>query len=163
MGAGDGAFTLALRDIAGPDAHIIAIDQDARALRDLARRMEAWFPGTALQTRVADMTADLDLPLLDGIVSANALHYVEHRYQPSILRLWRRYLQPGGRLILIEYDADSGNPWVPYPFSFSSLARLAQAGGFGEPILLDSVPSRHLGRIYAALLEPNPETDHADP
>ena len=32
LGAGEGAFTLALADLLGPGAHITAIDKDARAL-----------------------------------------------------------------------------------------------------------------------------------
>ena len=33
LGAGDGAFTLALAELLGPTAHITAIDKDATALR----------------------------------------------------------------------------------------------------------------------------------
>ena len=33
FGAGSGAFTLALRDIAGPDAAIIAVDRDRASLQ----------------------------------------------------------------------------------------------------------------------------------
>ena len=36
LGAGDGAFTLALADLVGPSARITAIDRDAASLRRLA-------------------------------------------------------------------------------------------------------------------------------
>ena len=36
LGAGEGAFTLALADLLGPGAHITAVDRDAGALKRLA-------------------------------------------------------------------------------------------------------------------------------
>ena len=40
FGAGSGAFTLALRDIAGPDIDLIAIDRDRGSLQTLNTTME---------------------------------------------------------------------------------------------------------------------------
>ena len=54
--------------------------------------------------------------------------------------------------MLVEYDADHGNHWVPYPISFAAWQRLAPAAGFAPPRLLGRVPSRFLGAIYAARL-----------
>jgi precorrin-6B methylase 2 len=45
LGAGEGAFTLALADLLGPGAEITAIDRDAAALRRLGGEMAARFPG----------------------------------------------------------------------------------------------------------------------
>ena len=151
FGAGTGAFTLALRDVAGPDAELIAIDRDRSALRALRAAMERHFPGTRLRLAEGDFTGPLALPPLDGILAANAIHYVPSRDQGALLRRWRGYLKPGGRLILVEYDADVGNRWVPYPVSFTALAALTAEAGFREPVLLGVVPSRFLGRMYAAV------------
>ena len=106
------------------------------------------FPGTQLRTRVADFTEPLDLPPLDGIVAANAIHYV--RDQAALLRHWRGYLKPGGRLIVVEYDTDAGNRWVPHALSFATFSAVAQRAGFDAPVLLGTVPSRFLGRMYGA-------------
>jgi precorrin-6B methylase 2 len=38
LGAGEGAFTLALADLLGPGAHITAIDKDERALKSIKDR-----------------------------------------------------------------------------------------------------------------------------
>jgi SAM-dependent methyltransferase len=154
FGAGGGAFTLALRDVAGEDVEIIAVDRDRGSLRALRAEMERRFPGTRLQTLAADFAGDLELPPLDGILTANAIHYTPWPEQAALLRRWRSYLVPDGRLIVVAYDADAGNRWVPYPVSFPSLAPLTKAAGFAEPVLLGTVPSRFLGRMYAALTTP---------
>ncbi|HEX2679964.1 MAG TPA: class I SAM-dependent methyltransferase, partial [Candidatus Dormibacteraeota bacterium] len=107
LGAGEGAFTEALADVLGPPAQIIAVDKDARALRTIAGRFE---------TRVADFTRPLDLHALDGVLMANSLHFVRDK-QP-VLASVRAMLKPGGRLVVVEYGADRGNMWVPYPFSY---------------------------------------------
>jgi ubiquinone/menaquinone biosynthesis C-methylase UbiE len=153
FGAGTGAFTLALRDVAGPDVEIIAIDRDSGDLRELRRAMERTFPGTLLNTRPADFTRPLDLPPLDGILAANSLHYV--RDQVALLRRWRGYLAPGGRLIVVEYDTDRGNHWVPYALSFETFSVLAQEAGFAAPQRIGSHPSRFLGGFFAGLAQVN--------
>jgi ubiquinone/menaquinone biosynthesis C-methylase UbiE len=156
FGAGGGAFTLALRDIAGPDAAIIAIDRDPAGLQTLRATMERHFPGTQLRLLQADIAGRLALPPLDGIVAANAIHYVPD--QKALLRRWKDYLKPEGRLIVAEYDAETGNSWVPYPLSFASFGEIAWAAGFTAPVLLATRPSRWLGRIYSALAFPTAET-----
>jgi hypothetical protein len=70
------------------------------------------------------------------------------------LHRWKEYLQPAGRLIVVEYDAHTGNSWVPYPMSYTAFQELAQATGFTEPVLLGERPSRWLASIYAALTFP---------
>jgi SAM-dependent methyltransferase len=154
FGAGGGAFTLALRDLAGPDAEIIAVDRDRGSLRALHAGMESRFPGTRLRTIAADFSGNLDLPALDGILTANAIHYTPWREQAALLRRWRAYLKSDARLIVVGYDADAGNRWVPYPVSFAGFGPLAAAAGFAEPALLGTVPSRFLGRMYAAIASP---------
>ena len=151
LGAGEGAFTLALADLLGPGAQIVALDRDRRALDRLARSMKSRFPDTTLETRAADFTQLLDLPLLDGVVIANALHFVADASKGVVLQRLRGALRPGGRLIVIEYNADSGNPWVPHPFSYSTWKTLAGENGFTDTRLLATVPSRFLGEIYAAI------------
>ena len=114
--------------------------------------MERHFPGTRLRLLQADITDRLTLPPLDGIVAANAIHFVQD--QTALLRQWRAYLKPEGRLVVVEYDSETGNGWVPYPMSHSAFQKLAPAVGFAEPVLLGVRPSRWLASIYAALTVP---------
>jgi ubiquinone/menaquinone biosynthesis C-methylase UbiE len=140
LGAGEGAFTLALAELLGPDAQIVAVDRDRGALGALDGRFE---------TRVADFTKPLDLHDLDGVVMANSLHFV--RDKEPVLRSLRSMLKPGGRLIVVEYGADRGNPWVPFPFSYPRWEEMAAQAGFKSTTLLKTIPSRWLGSMYSAL------------
>ncbi len=140
LGAGEGAFTYALAELLGPAAHITAVDRDARALHALDGRFDV---------RVADFTKPLDLHDLDGIVMANSLHFV--RDKRPVLEAVRGMLRPGGRLIVVEYDAERGNPWVPYPFTYAQWETMAARAGFEETRLLATYPSRWLNGMYSAL------------
>lgn len=150
IGAGDGAFTLALADLLGPGGRIIAVDRDGRALRDNERAIRARFPAIDFSTMTADLTGPLDLPVLDGLVAANSLHYVPRDRQVAVIRDLAAHVRPGGRFVVVEYDADRGNPWVPHPFSYPSWERLAEAAGLVETRRIGRVPSRFLGAIYSA-------------
>jgi ubiquinone/menaquinone biosynthesis C-methylase UbiE len=149
LGSGTGAFTLALADLIGPTGHIYTIDKDQRALKEQERAIRTNFPTTTIQYINADFTRKLNLPTLDGIIMANSLHFVRHK--DPILHMIRSYLRPGGRFILVEYNADSGNMWVPYPLSYGIWETLSQHNGFTQTQLLTTVPSRFFGEIYSAL------------
>ena len=149
LGSGRGAFTLALADLLGAGAEICAVDRDGGALRELGAGMHARFPATNLETRAADFNSELGLTGLDGVVMANSIHY--SRRKEAVLARVRGMLKPGGRLIVVEYNADRGNPWVPWPISYTAWQRLAESNGFSGTRLLATVPSRFLNEIYSAL------------
>jgi ubiquinone/menaquinone biosynthesis C-methylase UbiE len=151
IGAGEGAFTLALADLLGPGGRIVAVDRDPGALQTNEERVRARFPAVELTTLTADMTDALPLSDLDGLVAANSLHYVRRERQVEVVRALAALLRPGGRFVIVEYDADRGNPWVPHPFSAASWERLATAAGLVETERIGRVPSRFLGAIYSAV------------
>ena len=146
LGAGTGAFTLALAELLGPGGEVVAVDRDRGALRELAQAIRGG--GATVRTLDADFTKTIDLHSLDGVVMANSLHFV--RDKPPVLALVHRMIKPSGRLLLVEYDADKGNHWVPHPMSFETWRALADASGFSDTRKLASVPSRFLGRIFSA-------------
>jgi ubiquinone/menaquinone biosynthesis C-methylase UbiE len=149
LGAGSGAFTLALRELLGPGAKIYAVDKDRRSLDSLARACQARFGDTQdLHLVHADFTHALDLPPLDGAVMANSLHFFKDK--EKVLRHVRTFLKPGGGLLLVEYNVDSGNLWVPHPLTFETYRALAPRAGFTEPRLLAKHPSSFLREFYSA-------------
>lgn len=150
FGSGAGAFTLALADLLGPESAIYSLDKDGGALQAQARLMHERFPGVVTQYIRQDFTRPVDLPPLDGAVMANALHFVAPAQKPAVVRLIKGYLKPGGRLLLVEYNADAGNPWVPYPLSYKTWEALSRQIGFSHTNLLAKTPSRFLKEIYSA-------------
>ena len=100
----------------------------------------ARFPGVELTTLVADFTTELALPPLDGLVAANSLHFVPRDRQVAVIRSLATHLRPGAPFIVVEYDADRGNPWVPHPFTATTFARLAAEAGLVDTTPLDPRP-----------------------
>ncbi len=149
LGSGQGAFTLALADLLGPTGEIYSVDKDRGALREQQRAMQARFPHMAVRYIAADFSRPLDLPPLDGALMANSLHY--QRDKGAMLQRVLGYLKPGGRFVLVEYNSDKGNMWVPHPLSYPTWERISLRNGFTGTRLLATVPSRFLGEIYSAL------------
>jgi ubiquinone/menaquinone biosynthesis C-methylase UbiE len=149
FGAGAGAFTLALAECMGASGTIYGIDQDEAALRQNQRLITTQFPTIASRYLVANFTQAIPLPPLDGLVIANALHF--YRRKEPILRQLISYLKPGGRFVIVEYNVDHGNQWVPYPFTYTAWEALAMFVGLTQTRQLAARPSRFLHEIYSAV------------
>lgn len=150
LGAGSGAFTLALRELIGLDATIYAVDKDQGTLEQLESAHRARFATSRnLIPLNQDFTRLSDIPALDGVVMANSLHFFKEK--EKILRHVCGLLKPNGALLVIEYNVDSGNLWVPHPLSFKTYQALAGRAGFTEPRLLAKIPSRFLKEFYSAV------------
>ena len=149
LGAGSGAFTLALRELVGVEASIYAVDRDRGRLGELEQAWRMRFGDlTGLHLLPGDFTRPLDLPVLDGLLMANSLHF--HQDKVSVLQQVASLLKPGGRLLVVEYNVDVGNMWVPYPFSFEKFQVLAAQAGYRAPRLLGTHPSSFLRGFYSA-------------
>lgn len=149
FGSGSGAFTLALAELLDREAVLHSVDRDGAALNRQRQRLAARFPEIKVHFYQNDYTQPIDLPVLDGLVMANALHF--QRSKEPVVELLRSYLKPGGRLILVEYNTDSGNRWVPHPISYETWERVAADCGFARTNLLAKTPSSFLGEFYSAL------------
>lgn len=150
LGAGSGAFTLALRELIGASASIYAVDKDKSSLRELENSYASHFQSTSnLQVIQADFSKHLNIPLLDGILMANSLHFFKDRVK--ILGHIKSFLKPNGKLIVVEYNVDKGNMWVPYPFTLPTFGKFCKESGFAEPQLLATYSSRFLDGFYSAI------------
>jgi ubiquinone/menaquinone biosynthesis C-methylase UbiE len=151
LGAGDGTFTWALAELLGPEGRVYAVDRSPGKIEALRRRVAA-APAEVIPV-VADFTGPFELPALgrsglDGLLMANALHYVEAA-GVVLARLVER-LRPGGRLVLVEYDRRRPSPWVPYPIPEARLPELTAAAGLSRPTVLSTRPSAFGGTMYMA-------------
>lgn len=121
LGAGSGLFTNALASLLPSGSTIYAVDKDSTSLNSIE------IPGndTIVKTIEIDFSSSLFLiEKLDGLVMANSLHFIYNK--PSFLVRLKNFLKPTGRIILIEYDTNTPNPWVPYPISYNSFQDLVQ-------------------------------------
>lgn len=148
FGSGEGAFTLALADLLGEEAKIYSIDKETHSLEAQRKQFERQFPRTNIQYKTADFTLPLELEPLDGIIAANSLHF--HVDKMKLFRIFASYIKPGGTLIVVEYNVNTGNYYVPYPFDFTHFTRFAVGSGFTSAQLLATKPSLFLKEMYAA-------------
>jgi ubiquinone/menaquinone biosynthesis C-methylase UbiE len=144
LGAGEGFFTKVLASLLPHGSLVYAIDKDSRVL---AIKHDV-IPVAPI---VANFTTPPDnLESLDGILVANALHYV--RDKKSFLDSWRKKLKANGQIIVVEYDTSRPNQWVPYPLSYTSLQNLGKQLNV-DVVLLGTAPSAYqAGGIYACKL-----------
>ena len=120
IGCGNGIFSKGLLTLLHKDSIIYAID-----------KQPASFKAERIQFIQQDFERDpLPFSPLDGLIMANAFHFVKNKF--TFLQNIRTYLLPGGIFILVEYDTDSANRYVPYPIPFDSAAALFKQAGFEQ-------------------------------
>ena len=148
LGAGKGLFTRALASQLHAGSTVYALDKVATALAEI----ELPSPLITLKKIQKDFIRDEIAPEpLDGIIMANALHFVENKI--AFLKRIRKKLRPSGRLIVVEYDLHLANAWVPYPVHFSALEKLAKDEGFTDVVKLEETPSLYnRANIYSAVI-----------
>lgn len=147
LGSGTGTFTLALAELLAPGSTIHAMDIDGAALA----RIPPSYNQVHITRQFGDFT-DTRWPFadLDGILMANALHYVKD--QPAFIIACAPRMA-SRRFLIVEYDTDTANPWVPYPVSRTRLTTLFRAAGYSSIRWLGSRSSVfQRAAIYAALV-----------
>lgn len=149
LGSGEGAFTLALADLIGEEGKIYSVDKDKLKIVTQSLIFETKFPNHEVHFLNVDMTQNLSLPLLDGIVMANVLHFFKN--PEIVLKKLRVYLKKDGKLIIIEYNSDQANIWVPYPIPFNKLEDILKKAGFTKAEKLDAEPSDFMNEIYSSI------------
>jgi ubiquinone/menaquinone biosynthesis C-methylase UbiE len=143
-------FTGILARLAPEARGILAVDRDSRALRELRGNFDrAGLSGATLFTVRADLR---HLPLwsgMEGVLIANALHFLRTKDQLALLKECRRLLRPGGRLVVVEYNTGRATGAVPYPLPETRFIEMAGRAGFGEAQVAARTPSSYLGEMYA--------------
>jgi arsenite methyltransferase len=102
LGSGSGYFTFKFAEAVGPTGRVYAVDIDRDMVALIAKR--------ARQENASNVDAILarpDDPLLpqagiDLIFSSNTYHHIENRV--AYFSHLRKYLRPGGRVAIIDFD-----------------------------------------------------------
>ena len=130
LGCGSGTFTIALADVLAPGSAVHAMDRDRSALGKIPSRHKH----VRITTHQGDFT-NTSWPFggLDGILMANSLHYVDD--QASFIHACAPRMA-SRRFLIVEYDAEAANRWVPFPGAEGEADRSLQRGGLFD----DSVP-----------------------
>jgi len=149
LGAGEGTFTHALAELLGPTSVVYAVDRDAKALKRLQQEASSW--PARIVTLVGDFTRPIELPELDGMLIANALHYVAN--PGDVLGRLAARLRLGGQVVIVEYDRRRANPWVPHPISIAQLPAMTTAAGLSAPTVIATRPSAFGGDLYVAVAD----------
>ena len=124
LGCGSGTFTLALASLLPQGSLIHAMDRNSSGLSKLPDQQGP----TSIKKLKGDFMKDQWPSTLDGILMANALHFVKDK--ESFLRGSRTHLNLNGCFLLIEYDLEKANPWVPYPLNFVAMEKVFLDAGF---------------------------------
>jgi SAM-dependent methyltransferase len=145
LGCGDGLFTNALSNLLIEGSLIYAVDKNKSALNKVTVKN-----GIQLEKFALDFVND-DLPFknLAGILMANAFHFVKDKN--VFIRKIFECLNRDGYLLIVEYDTDKSNYWVPYPISFNNLKRFFNQYNCSTE-RLNETPSRFNGIIYSAII-----------
>jgi len=155
LGCGDGTFTVALASQL-PDGSVVhAMDTDVRSLRDIPPSR----PSVEVVTHTSDFT-EFPWPFadLDGVLMANSLHYV--REQARFVQRWSERLAPRGRFLVVEYDTDAANRWVPFPISRARLPTVFERVGAMSIQDVGRRPSTYQrAPLYAVSIRPVTEND----
>jgi len=149
LGCGTGTFTLALASLLPKGSTIYAMDTNEQALKAIP---DSYGNASIKKLKGNFVTDSLPFDELDGILMANSLHYVKDK--PRFIQKVISHLNGHGCILLVEYDTDFPNNWVPYPQTFSGLEKLFSGSGFSSIHKLNEMPSVYnRAMMYAAIIE----------
>jgi SAM-dependent methyltransferase len=142
LGCGSGLFSEALIGLLPAASLIYAIDKEVTS-----------FHHKQIKFLQLDFIRD-PLPgvLVDGILMANALHYVKDKIQ--FLGKIKKHLRPDGVFLLVEYDMETPNQWVPYPLNLLSAQDIFKQAGLEFVCKINErLSSFNNRKIYSALFQ----------
>lgn len=147
LGCGSGLFTYALGNLLNEESTIYALDKNISSFKNVSS-----FKSVTVKPLELDFEKTI-LPFdnLDGILMANSLHFVKNKI--SFLEKMKSYLNNKGCFLVVEYDTEASNHWVPYPISFLSLKKLFNDAGYSSVSKINERPSAFKrGNLYSAVI-----------
>ena len=107
LGAGGGYFTFLLSEAVGPDGKVYAVDTDEAALQFIQKESEQRGGMPSQVELILATPNDPHLPVhrIDLMFTCDTYHHLPNRV--AYLRSLAQYLQPNGRLAIIEFKEGS--------------------------------------------------------
>lgn len=147
LGCGSGIFSYALASLSNEESIIYAIDKNISIFK-----INTSVNKVSLKPIELDFEkAPLPFKNIDGILMANSLHFVRDKI--LFLEKIKHYLNKNGQFLIVEYDTEIANHWVPYPISFLSLKKIFNDAGYTSVRKINERPSAfNRGNIYSAMI-----------
>ncbi len=147
LGCGSGLFTFALAGILQKGSSIYAADKSPVTLQQLPNPNNI-----SIHTKQIDFVKEpLPFNKLNGILMANSFHYVADKI--NFITAAEKQFAGYGIFVIVEYDTDKPNHWVPYPASSSSLKQVFAKAGYSNFTKLNEIPSLYNpGKMYSAMV-----------
>lgn len=144
LGCGEGLFTHAVATLLGQGSTIHAVDKSSQ-------KIAASVNNNAIAFHQLDFSEDvLPFSALDGMLMANSLHFIKDKR--NLLSRLRKHLRPRGELLIIEYELDKGNHWIPHPIPYIALEALLTETGYTDIRRVGERESMYGGRkMYACI------------
>ncbi len=127
LGSGSGLFTRPIAKAVGPDGIVYAVDINDALLKIVDR--------SAKEEKIANIktvlasTDDAQLPQpVDVIFICDTLHHIQG--QPQYLKGLATYLQPGGRVAIIDFSKDWPAGHEPMAYTLEALEGWMRDAGF---------------------------------
>ncbi|HWK99263.1 MAG TPA: class I SAM-dependent methyltransferase [Parapedobacter sp.] len=144
LGCGNGTFTYALAHLLSPGSSIVAVDS-------LPQSLNKTVGNVSIQFQYSDINLDsFSLPKLDGILMANSLHYIQEK--ESLVKRLESCFITRKQFLIVEYESNRPNRWVPFPITFNKLSALFAHLGYEAVTKVNERPSSFGGTMYAALI-----------
>jgi len=145
LGCGSGTFTSALAQLLPRESTIVAVDSAPQQLDSkMGNHVSVLF-------QQADFEKDkLYLQGLDGILMANSFHYIQNK--ELLIKHLEKSFKQEKKFLMIEYETQLSNPWVPFPIPFTKLKDLFSRLDYPSVKKMNERQSAYGGKMYTAVI-----------
>ena len=146
LGCGSGVFTSALAELLPSGSQVIGIDKSFQYLPKSSAN------GVRISFVQADFSYAFKMERFDGVMMANSLHYMSE--QENMIDRLALLMGSLPQFLIVEYDSDAANPWVPYPIKYAQLEYLSLNKGWRITKLGERQSIYGAKKMYAAQIQP---------
>lgn len=148
LGCGSGLFTNALAGLLKEGSTVYAVDKNISSFK----KNDSFKNVDIKPIRLNFEKTIFPFENLEGIMMANSLHYVKNKI--NFVEKMGKNLNEKGCFLIVEYDMEKSNYWVPYPINFLSLQKLFYEIGYSFIEKINERPSAfNRGNLYSALVK----------